>query len=89
MEGAWGAMPRIMVQQENERQLDTIRARAIERNIRRQGQKDSVQNAVQRFRKCRNHGNGVERAKMCEVSGIVLLRLGSNISARIMSAKME
>ena len=37
-----GAMPPIMVQQENERQLDTIRARAIERNIWRQGRKDSA-----------------------------------------------
>ena len=53
------------------------------------GSKDSVWNAVRRFRKCRNHRNGVECAKMCEVSGIALLRLGSNISARIMSAKME
>ena len=76
-----GAMPRIMVQQENKRQLDTIRVRAIERNIRRQGRKDSARNAVRRFRKCRNHRNGAERAKMCEVSGIALLRLGSNISA--------
>ena len=80
---------RIIVQQENERQLDTIRVRALERNIRRQGRKDSTWNAVRRFRKCRNHRNGAERAKMCEVSGIALLRLGSNISAQIMSAKME
>ena len=36
---------------------------------------------------CRNHRNGAEHAKMCEVSGIALLRLGSNISAQIMSAK--
>ena len=80
---------RIIVQQENERQLDTIRVRAIEQNIRRQGQKDSTQNMVQRFQKCWNHRNGAERTKMCEVSGIALLRLGSNISAQIMSAKME
>ena len=53
------------------------------------GLKGSVRNVVRRFRKCRNHRNGTERAKMCEVSGIALLRLGSNISARIMSAKME
>ena len=32
---------------------------------------------------------GMARVKMCEVSGIELLRLGSNISAWIMSAKME
>ena len=37
-EGA-SVLCRIIVQQENERQLDTIRVRAIERNIRRQGQK--------------------------------------------------
>ena len=30
MEGAWEAMSRIIVQQENERQLDTIRVRVIE-----------------------------------------------------------
>ena len=53
------------------------------------GSKDSVQNAVRRFRKCRNHQNGAERAKRCKVSGIKLLRLGSDISAWIMSAKME
>ena len=32
-----GAMSRIMVQQENERQLDTIRARVMERSVWRQG----------------------------------------------------
>ena len=37
MEGASGAVSRIIVQQENKRQLDTIRVRAIEQNIRRQG----------------------------------------------------
>ena len=37
MEGAWGAMSRIIIQQENERQLDTIRARVMERSIWRQG----------------------------------------------------
>ena len=53
------------------------------------GSKDSTRNAVRRFQKCRNHRNGAEHAKRCEVSGIELLRLGSDISARIMSAKME
>ena len=38
-EGASGAVSWIIVQQENERQLDTIRVRAIERNIWRQGRK--------------------------------------------------
>ena len=33
MEGAWEAMPWIIIQQENERQLDTIRARVVERSI--------------------------------------------------------
>ena len=53
------------------------------------GSKDSTWNAVRRFQKCRNHRNGMERAKRCEVSGIELLRLGLDISAWIMSAKME
>ena len=34
-------------------------------------------------------GSVWKRAKMCEGLGIKLLRLGSNISAWIMSAKME
>ena len=37
MEGAWEAMSWIIVQQENERQLDTIRARVMEQSIWRQG----------------------------------------------------
>ena len=32
MEGAWEAMSQIIVQQEDERQLDTIRARVIEQS---------------------------------------------------------
>ena len=38
-EGAWEAMSRIIIRQENERQLDTIRARVIERSIWKQGQR--------------------------------------------------
>ena len=34
-------------------------------------------------------GSVWKHAKMCEESGIELLRLGSNVSAQIMSAKME
>ena len=30
MEGAWEAMPQIIIQQEDERQLDTIRVKVIE-----------------------------------------------------------
>ena len=37
MEGAWEAMSRIIIQQGNERQLDTIRARVMEQSIWRQG----------------------------------------------------
>ena len=37
MEGAWEAMSWIIVQQEDRRQLDTIRVRVMERSIWRQG----------------------------------------------------
>ena len=37
MEGAWEAMSRIIVQQEDGRQLDTIRVRVIEKSNWRQG----------------------------------------------------
>ena len=37
MEGAWEAMSQIIIQQEDERQLDTIRARVIEQSNWRQG----------------------------------------------------
>ena len=37
----------------------------------------------------RNIGSVWKHAKMCEGVGIELLRMGSNISAQIMSAKME
>ena len=36
-EGAWEAMSQIIIQQENKRQLDTIRARVMERSIWKQG----------------------------------------------------
>ena len=82
-------MPQIIVQQENERQLDAIRVRVIERSNWRQGQriahgtwtKGSENVGIARM--ARKH------TKMCKVSGIELLRLGSNISAWIMSANME
>ena len=88
-EGAWEAMSRIIVQQENKRQLDTIRARVIEQSNWRQGRRIACGTRTEGSEECRNHQNGVERVKMCKVSGIELLRLGSNISAQIMSAKME
>ena len=39
MEGAWEAMSWIIIQQENERQLDTIRVGVIERSIWKQGRR--------------------------------------------------
>ena len=89
MEGAWEAMSRIIVQQENERQLDTIRARVIEWSNWRQGRRIARGMQTEGSEECRNCWNGAERAKMCEGSGIEVWRLGSNISAWVMSAKME
>ena len=88
-EGAWEAMSQIIVQQENKRQLDTIRARVIERSNWRQGQR-----IVHRMWTEGSKNVGIARmarkhVEMCEVSGIKLLRLGSHISAQIMSANME
>ena len=82
-------MSRIIVQQENERQLDTIRARVIEQSNWRQGQRIACGTWPKGSEEHRNCWNGMEHAKMCEVVGIELLRSGSNISAWIMSAKME
>ena len=57
------------------------------------GSRDSAQNAVRWFRECRNcpemRGNAWKCAKLCEGLGIELLSSGLNISARIMSAKLE
>ena len=57
------------------------------------GSRDSVQNTVRWFRECWNcpemHGNAWKCAKLCEGWGIELLSSGSNISAQIMSAKLE
>ena len=89
MEGAWEAMSRIIIQQESETQLDTIRVRVIERSNWRQGQRIAHGTQTKGSKECQNRWNGAECAKMCEVSGIKLRRLGSNISAQIMSAKME
>ena len=79
----------IIVQQENKRQLDTIRARVIERSNWRQGRRIVRGTWTEGSEEYRNRRNGVECAKMCKVSEIELLKLGSNISAWIMSAKME
>ena len=86
-EGAWEAMSWFIIQQENERQLDTIRTGVIEQSIWKWGRriahgmwtKGSENVGIARSaRKC---------AKTCKESGIKLLRLGLNISAWIMSAK--
>ena len=57
------------------------------------GLKDSMRNMVRRFQECRNlpevHGSVQECVKLCGGLGIELLSSGSNISARIMSAKLE
>ena len=57
------------------------------------GSRDSVQNAVRWFRECWNRpemrGNMRKCVKSREGLGIELLSSGSNISARIMSEKLE
>ena len=57
------------------------------------GLRDSMRNMVRWFRECRNRpemcGNARKCAKLCEGLGIELLSSGSNISAWIMSAKLE
>ena len=89
MEGAWEAMSWIIVQQENERQLDTIRKRVIERSNWRQGRRIAHGTWTKGSENVGIAGMAQKRAEMCEVSEIELLRLGLNISAWIMSAKME
>ena len=82
-------MSRIIIQQENERQLDIIRARVIKWSIWKQGRR------IARGMRTKGSENvGIARSaqkcmKTCEESGIELLRLGLNISAWIMSAKTE
>ena len=82
-------MSRIIVQQENERQFDTIRARVIEQSNWRQGRRIACGTWTKGSEEYWNRQNGAECVKMCEVLEIKLLKLGSNISAWIMSAKME
>ena len=57
------------------------------------GSRDSAWNAVRWFRECWNrpemHGNARKGAKSREGLGIKLLSSGLNISAWIMSAKLE
>ena len=89
MEGAWEAMSQIIIQQENETQLDTIRARVIERSNWRQGQRIARETRTEGSENVGIAGSAWKCTKMCEESGIELLRLGLNISAQIMSAKME
>ena len=89
MEGAWKVMSWIIIQQESEGQLDTIRASVIEQSICRQGRRIPCGMWTEGSKNVGIAGSAWKRAKMCEELGIKLLRLGSNISAWIMSAKME
>ena len=79
----------IIIQQENQRQLDTIRARVIERSVWKQGQRIARGTWTKVLRNIGITGSVQKRTKMCEELGIELLRLCLNISAWIMSAKME
>ena len=86
-------MSQIIVQQENERQLDTIRARVMEFSIWRQGRgivhrmwSNGSEN-VGIIRKCVGTRRSV---RSCAKGGeLSLLSSGLNISAWIMSAKLE
>ena len=89
MEGAWEAMSWIMIQQESKRQLDTIRVRVIEQSIWKQGWRIVCGTRTEGSKNVGITGNTQKHAKMCKESGIELLRLGLNISAWIMSAKLE
>ena len=88
-EGAWEAMSQIIIQQESKRQLDTIRARVIEQSIWKQGQRIVCEMRTEGSENVGIAGSARKCTKTCEELGIELLRLGSNISAQIMSAKME
>ena len=79
----------IIVQQENERQLDTIRARVIEQSNWRQGRRLAHGTRTEGSKNVGITRSARKCTKMCEELGIELLRLGLNISAQIMSAKME
>ena len=82
-------MSQIILQQVSERQLDTIRVRVIERSIWKQGQRMVCRMQTEGSKNVGIARSAWKHAKTCEESGIELLRLGSNISAKIMSAKME
>ena len=60
MEGAWEAMSQIIIRQENERQLDTIRARVIEQRNWRQGQRIACGTWTKGSKECRNHQKHME-----------------------------
>ena len=59
-EGAWEAMSRIIIQQESERQLDTIRARVIEQSNWRQGRRIACGMQTKGSEEYQNCRNGVE-----------------------------
>ena len=63
MEGAREAMPQIIIQQEDERQIDTIRARVIEQSNWRQGQRKACGTQTKGLGECRNHRKCVEACK--------------------------
>ena len=89
MEGAWEAMSWIMIQQKSKRQLDTIRARVIEQSIWKQGWRIVCRTWTKGSENVGIAGSAWKHAKTCKELGIKLLRLGLNISAQIMSAKLE
>ena len=63
MEGAWEAMSRIIIQQENETQLDTIRARVIEQSIWKQGQRIVHGTWTEGSKECWKHRKCTEACK--------------------------
>ena len=69
MEGAREAMSQIIIQQEDERQLDTIRARVIEWSSWRQGQRKACRMQTEGSRECWNHQKCTEVHKDVQRSG--------------------
>ena len=85
-------MSQIIIQQESER-IRHNKSKSYGMKYLETGSRDSAQNAVRWFRECQNRpemrGNAWKCAKLCDGWGIELLSSGSNISAWIMSAKLE
>ena len=89
MEGAWEAMSQIIIQQEDERQLDTIRVRVIEWSNWRQGWRKACKMWTKGSRECWNHQKCVEAHEDVQKSRNQVAEVGFEYFCLDYVSKME